>query len=188
MRAEHRVILHLTSKNLACLYKNLNLLLTLCTIDSTIYSPLRWLSIMTPKYFTWSEAFIIWLLHVTILHVTIKSWTSLSFLLGPNKIHSVFPRCSESLLSTGHSEHCFKTEPNFSDIACGSLCAKNIALSSAYKTSLQSASTLIDMSFTYMRKRRGPKMLPWGTPQVTRRGSDKTLLIWTNCFLSQRYQ
>ncbi|KAK3098879.1 hypothetical protein FSP39_023925 [Pinctada imbricata] len=41
-----------------------------------------------------------------------------------------------------------------------------MALSSAYKSNLQSSSILVDMSFTYKRNKSGPSILPWGTPQL----------------------
>ena len=42
---------------------------------------------------------------------------------------------------------------------------KNIVVSSANRKNLRSEEELV-MSFMYMRKSRGPRTLPWGTPHL----------------------
>ena len=45
-------------------------------------------------------------------------FTFLSFLLGPNQMHSVLPRCSDSLLSTSQSEQDSRTFPKLLSPVC----------------------------------------------------------------------
>ena len=72
---------------------------------------------ITPKCLTWLDDLIT-------MSLQVKSWTFFNFLLGPNRMHSVFPRWRESVLSKSLFEHCFKAELHFSYIADGSLLIK----------------------------------------------------------------
>ena len=73
----------------------------------TIDSPDRLLSSLRPKYLTLSTDLI-----STLLHFTLNSFTLPNFLLVPNMIASVLPRCKDSLLSVSHlwqdSSYCDK--------------------------------------------------------------------------------
>ena len=114
MSADESVILLPLSRHPACLYKNFSLAFTFWIIDETILSPFKRLSILSPKYLTLSVAFITWP-----LHTTWKLVIFLSFLRGPNNMHSVLPRWRESLLSTSQDEHDSNTFPSLFDITSG---------------------------------------------------------------------
>ena len=43
------------------------------------------------------------------------------------------------------------------------------------------------ISFTHKTKKRGPKILPWGTPHVDLSGEDKVPSTSTTCSLPTRY-
>ena len=75
-------------------------------------------------------------------------------------MHSVLPRCSDSLLSTSQSEQDSRTFPSLFAIWSGSLRENRIVLSLAYMRSLQSGSMLITMPLTYHKNNKGPKMRP----------------------------
>ena len=86
---------------------------------------------------------IMWSLHWTWTFVML-----LNFLRGPKRTHSVLPRCKNNLLSTSQFEHGSITLESVYDMTSWFLWANIIALSSAYKISLQSALTLVIISFT----------------------------------------
>ncbi|KAH3855853.1 hypothetical protein DPMN_098423 [Dreissena polymorpha] len=56
-----------------------------------------------------------------------------------------------------------------------------MAESSAYK------SNLADISFTWIKNNKGPRMEPWGTPQEMFSDDEKVPDTSTSCFLSDKY-
>ena len=182
MSADESVILLPLSRHPACLYKNFSLAFTFWIIDETILSPFKRLSILSPKYLTLSVAFITWP-----LHTTWKLVIFLSFLRGPNNMHSVLPRWRESLLSTSQDEHDSNTFPSLFDITSGFYegtgwhCHQHtrwVCSHCQYSSTCHWHKLKIKGDQGYYLE---------GTPHETCPDFDETSFIQTNCFLSDKY-
>ena len=143
MRAVERVSLVELFRFLQFLYKNFNLEFTFPIMELIIFSQFMYLSISSPIYFTLSCD-----LKTCSLHFKLQLVMFLSFLRCPKRTHSVLPKCKDNLLSTSRFDHDSITSDSFCDITSGSLWANSMALSSALIINLQSALTLVYISFT----------------------------------------
>ena len=147
-----------------------------------MYSPDRCWSNSTPRYLTVDLADNILPPQVTLSWVDVH-W---SFFLVPNRMDSVLPKWRESLLSVSQLLIDFSSLVSCNSISLTSFPGTIRAESSAYSNSLQL--TAEHMSLTYTRNKSGPRIDPWGTPQVTFWKGDKVPPISTGCLRFVKYE
>ena len=141
--------------------------------DSFKQSSLTWFfqvkfeSKVTPKYLTMETS---WIFTPSII-----------------RFNDLYGLSQASLLDFIHSATAWSSWFRISSRSLRFLCEQYILVSSANKWKLSSFE-VFGKSLIYNKNRRGPRMDPWGTPQVIERESELWPFILTNCSLLDKYE